>query len=295
MHTIMKNIKLYSLILMLSFPMTSILAGGGWPQPKGNGYFKLSEWWLVADQHFTDLGLIDPNQTTGLFNTTLYAEYGLTNQLTAIFNMPLFSRTYFNNQVSFTTGDVLIPGEAVNSVGDADLGLQYGFFNKGGWAASVSVILGIPLGEDSGGTAGNLQTGDGEFNQLVRLDVGRGFRIGTIDAYANVYGGFNNRTNGFSDEYRFGIEGGVTILNKKITALARLYGVRSLKNGTLPSDGIVGTSIFANNSEFVTFSPEVAYNINDKWGVSAGFGKALSGKIIFANTSYTVGVFMKLK
>jgi hypothetical protein len=290
----MKNLITYILAFTLLLPLTQLQAGG-WPQPKGNGYFKLSEWWLVADQHYTDVGLIDPNQTTGLFNTTLYAEYGLTDRLTVVFNMPLFSRSYFNNQVSFTTGEVLIPGEAINSVGDADLGFRYGFFNKGGWAASASVILGIPLGEDSGGPSGILQTGDGEFNQMVRLDLGRGFRIGSVEAFANIYGAFNNRTNEFSDEYRFGLEGGATFLNKKITAVARLYGIRSLKNGTLPSEGITGTSIFANNSEFLAFSPEVAYNINEKWGVSAGFGQALSGKIIFANTSYTVGVFMKLQ
>lgn len=55
------------------------------------------------------------------------------------------------------------------------------------------------------------------------------------------------------------------------------------------------TSMFANNSEHLTFGPEIAYNINDCWGVSAGFGTALSGKLIYAATSYNVGVFFKLK
>ncbi|MEM9823436.1 MAG: hypothetical protein AAF985_20300, partial [Bacteroidota bacterium] len=60
-------------LLFCSFP---VLAGGGWPQPKGNGYFKLYQWWVIADQHFTDAGKIDPNVTSGIFNTSLYAEYG---------------------------------------------------------------------------------------------------------------------------------------------------------------------------------------------------------------------------
>ena len=274
---------------------TDLMAGGGWPQPKGHGYFKLSEWWLIANKHFTDMGKIDPNQTTGIFNTTLYAEYGFSNRFTVILNVPLFSRTYFNNQVSFTTGEVIIPGEAINSIGDTDLGLQFGLFSGKGWSASASFWVGIPLGEESGGTAGNLQTGDGEFNQMLRLDIGRGFSIGkNAEAFANAYAGFNNRTNGFSDEVRFGVEAGATFLNKKVTAVARLYGVQSMKNGLPSADLSSGTSIFANNSEYLAFSPEVAYNINEKWGVSAGFGKALSGELIFSNTSYTVGVFMKL-
>ena len=56
----------------------------------------------------------------------------------------------------------------------------------------------MPIGNDSGGSQGNLQTGDGEFNQLIQLDAGTGFPIGGTNGYANVYVGFNNRTNGFS-------------------------------------------------------------------------------------------------
>lgn len=292
----MKNTLTSLLLALLCLAVAAPLrAGGGWPQPAGKGYFKLSEWWLVSDQHYTDQGLIDPNLTFGLFNTTFYAEYGLTDRFTFILNVPLFSRAYYNNQVSFTTGEVLIQGEAINSIGDTDLGLQCGLFAGSGWSSSVTLFLGFPLGEDKGGTNGVLQTGDGEFNQRLRLDLGRSFRIGKLDAYANAYVGFNNRTNGYSDEYRFGIEGGFTFLNKKITALARLAGVRSLYNGDLPAERSNSTSVFANNSEHITISPEIAYNISDRWGVSAGLGKAVSGKIIFANTSYTVGVFMKLQ
>lgn len=279
---------------MLLFPLTRLSAGGGWPQPKGHGYFKLYEWWLVANQHYTDQGLIDPNITFGIFNTSIYMEYGITDRLTVIMNAPLFSRTYFNNQVSFTTGDIIMPGEAINTIGDTDLGFQFGLFSGKGWSASATLMLGIPIGEDSGGSTGILQTGDGEFNQFLRLDIGRGFGLGNADAYFNAYAGFNNRTNGFSDEYRFGVEAGLTFLNKKITALARLYAVESLKNGDLPAERSNSTSIFANNSEHLTFSPSIAYNFNEKWGVSASLGKALSGEIIFANTSYSVGVFMKL-
>ena len=273
---------------------THILAGGGWPQPKGHGFFKLAEWWLISDQHFTDQGLIDPNQTTGLFNTTLYTEYGLTDRLTGIFNMPLFSRSYFNNQVSFTTREVIVTGEAINALGDAEISLMYGLFATKGWSASARITLGVPFGQASGGSSGVLQTGDGEFNQMLRFDLGRGFQLGKINAYANAYVGFNNRNQGFSDELLFGIEAGLTMLNNRISVTARLFGVESMQNGSLPSDRNNSTSLFANNAEHLTFAPEIAYHLDDRWGISAGLGKAISGRIIFANTSYTVGVFFKL-
>ena len=41
------------------------------------------------------------------------------------------------------------------------------------------------------------------------------------NAYANIYTAFNNRTRGFSDEVRFGIEGGVTFAKEKLIAIIR--------------------------------------------------------------------------
>ncbi len=289
------TMKKNNIILISLFLLSQVsYAGGGWPQPKGRGYFKLSEWWVISNRHYTDVGRLDPNVTNGIFNTSLYAEYGFTNRLTGVLYFPFFSRAYFNNTVSGTTGEVITPGEALNSIGDTDVGLKYGLLTDGPVALSATLTLGLPLGNDSGGSAGNLQTGDGEFNQLLQLDAGKSFRIGSIDAYANAYLGFNNRTNDFSDELRFGIEGGATFFDGRLTAILRLYGVQSLNNGGLPGELSNSTSIFANNTEHLSYSPELAYNITDKWGVSVSTGRAFSGRLIFANPSYSVGVFVKL-
>lgn len=281
----------FAAALLFSQP---ILAGGGWPQPKGWGFFKLTEWWVVSNQHFTDNGQIDPNTTMGIFNSSLYAEYGFTNRLTGVLYFPFFSRAYMNNTVSGTTGQLLIPGEAINSLGDTDLGIKYGLTVGKPVALSATLTLGLPFGKTNGGTAGNIQTGDGEFNQILQMDAGAGFPIGKLNAYANAYAGFNNRTEGYSDEFRFGFEAGLTFWKKRLTAIARFTGIESFQNGDLPAERSNSTSIFANNTEFLSFTPELAYQINDKWGVSAAVGTALYGKIIFASPSYSVGVFYKL-
>jgi hypothetical protein len=285
-----KNILLSGFFLLLT---NMLLAGGGWPQPKNHGYFKLSQWWVVSNQHFTDVGLIDPNVTTGTFNTSIYAEYGFTDRFTGIVYFPFFSRVYTNNIVSGTTGKVILPGEAINTIGDTDISLKYGLLMNKPVALSATLTLGLPFGESNGGSQGNLQTGDGEFNQMLTFDAGTSFKIGKANAYSNAYVGFNQRNGGFSDEWRFGVEVGATFLKNKITAIARLYGIQSLQNGTRNDDNNSGTSLFANNSEHLTFSPEINYNIDDNWGVSFTYGTALSGKLIFANPSYSVGVFYK--
>ncbi|MDX2248694.1 MAG: hypothetical protein SF052_18050 [Bacteroidia bacterium] len=269
------------------------LAGGGWPQEKGHGYFKVSQWWLVSHQHFTDVGLIDPNVTNKLFNTSFYGEYGITPRLTGIIYAPFYSRALFNSIVSGTTGEVLVPGEAINSFGDTDISLKYGLTPKKSVALSATLTLGLPLGNDRGGSQGNLQTGDGEFNQLLQIDMGKSYKLLGQNAYANVYAGFNNRTSGFSDEFRFGVETGVQLFDNRLIALVRVYGVKSLKNGSL-ADAITSTSVFANNSEHITVSPEVAWKFGKNWGVSATAGGAVYGRIIFASPAYSAGVFLTI-
>lgn len=270
---------------------SSVMAGGGWPQPKGKFYLKLSQWWVVSNQHYTSTGQIDPNLTRGAFNTSLYGEYGFTNRLTGIIYFPFFSRATVNEQVSGTTGIVIAEGDAINSVGDTDIAFKYGIITNKPIVVSATLTFGLPLGNDSGGKDASLQTGDGEFNQMIALDISNGFKIGNFSPFFTVTAAFNNRTNNYSDEFRYGIEGGVTF--KKFTAIVRLLGVHSLQNGA-DNFNATGTSLFANNVEYMSFSPEVAYNFTEALGISASYGTAFSGKLIYANPSYSVGIFLKL-
>ncbi len=288
----MKNLSII-LLLLVAFS-TSVFAGGPWPQKKGKGYFKLAEWWVIFDQHYTDNGKIDPNVTSGIFNTTLYAEYGFTDRLTGIINAPIFSRNYNNNLISNTTKEVLVPGDAYNGIGDFDLGLKYGITQPGAKVpVSLTLTLGLPTGKSVAGELNNLQTGDGEFNQLLQVDAGTGFKLGKTSAYVSAYTGINNRTNGFSDEFRFGIEAGVGLANEKFWLTGRILGVESFKNGDT-AETTTSTSIFANNSEFLSVGVEGSYYITKKVGVSVSAAGAFRGEIIAAAPSYSVGVFLDL-
>lgn len=289
------KIKINQIIVTLLLVATSsmIYAGGGWPQPKGKGYLKLSEWWVVSNQHFTDAGLIDPNITMGIFNTSLYAEYGLTDRITGVVYLPFFSRAIQNNERSATTQEIITPGDAINGIGDADISLKFGLTNPNkGLAVAATMTFGIPLGETAGGVRQNLQLGDGEFNQMLTIDAGSGFQAGNIPMYANAFVGYNNRTKGFSDEVRFGAEIGANIANKKLWIIGRLNAVESTKNGDDRAP-VNSTSIFANNTEFLSIGTELAYNIGTNWGVSASYMTAIRGEIIFASPSYSFGVFTK--
>ncbi len=279
--------KLLTLVILL-WSSTLVFAGGGWPQQKGKGYFKLNQFWITTNQFFNGSGAVEPNEKMGQFFTSIYGEYGISDRFTGIVNWPFYARAY--EQVVGSPGQI-IPEDAINGVGDLDLMVKYGVTSGKSIAVSASLLLGVPLGESSGGVSGVLQTGAGEFNQMIQLDAGKSFAIGNVYPYTNVFVALNNRTNGFSDEFRYGFEVGVGY--KFLFAVLRVNGVRSFNNGTkAPIND--GASLFANNAEYLAIIPEISIKISDKWGVSANMGTAAWGKFIFANKTYSVGAYFKL-
>ncbi len=270
------------------------LLNAQWVKGKKNGYYKLSAWSLVSDQHYTDTGAIDPNATRGLFNLNVYGEYGITDKLDAIVYVPFFSRTYQNDQVSATTGEIIQEGEAINSIGDIDIVLRYSILQNSKMALATTVKLGLPTGNDAGGSDGSFQTGDGEFNQMLQLNFGFPFSIKKASLYAKTFIGYNNRTQDFSDELHFGAESGISLFKKKVLLLGRFKRVQSLKNGDKSAINAQG-SIFANNIEYTNLEGEVAYYITKKLGASFTYSSAIEGRIIYANASISGGVFLVIK
>lgn len=282
--------KTFFVILVLLLPAFAE-AGGGWPQPKDKWYLKIYQWWILSNQHYTSSGGIDPHATRGTYFTNVYAEYGITDRLTGMAHIPFFARATVFEQVSGTTGQVISPGEAVNGIGDMDFMLKYALVRNKPVVVAATLLLGVPTGISEGGSDGSLQTGDGEFNQMLRFDVSGSFKVGDKYPYVSGYAGYNNRTGGYSDEYVFGLEAGV-VLGKWIPIL-RSDMVFSTRNGD-PNFNSDGTSLFSNNREYVSVAPELNYSINDKIGISANVGMAVYGKLIFANPTYSLGMFFQL-
>lgn len=281
--------RLYYFIALFLFSI-SVFAGGGWPQKKKKGYFKLSEFFIISDKYFTPSGDVIDIATSSIYITSIYSEYGITDRLTGIAYVPFLSRAILNEQVSGSTGNLIAPGDAVTSLGDFDLSLKYGLIVDKPIVVSATLTFGIPLGIDTGGDTGVLQTGDGEFNVMLTLEASRSFNQGK--GYVNTLVAFNNRSNNFSDEFRIGAEVGHWLGGKRFLAALKVLSVNSLYNGSdfeTPSNGI-----FSNNIEFLGVTPELNYFFNDKFGASAAVGFAPYGKRVLASPSYSVGLFMNL-
>ncbi len=279
----MKNFKF---IIVLLIPLSS-LAGGGWTQDKGGGFYKLGQNVIIGTQYFTPAGTVEPITTISLYTTSLYAEYGITNRITGIIYFPFFVRSTLNEE-RLSSGQLVSPGDAFNSIGDTDVSIKYGLTKGKQIALSISLTLGLPLGSPDGGETGILQTGDGEFNQMISIDAGTGFGYGF---YSNATIGYNNRTRNFSNEFRYGLEAGWS--NGKLTGLVRFIGIKPLGDGeNTPVN--VNNGVFGNRIEYLSFTPELLYLFTDKIGFSLSTGMAFYGKRILANPNYGAGIFMKL-
>jgi hypothetical protein len=286
----MKNGKITLLALLIFASATPSAVANGWPRPKGTGFFKLDFSFILARSYYgPDGNIYDINGAGTLlsnYTTAFYGEYGLTNKLTAIAYIPFLVRNTVNEGVGAVTGEVLQPGLENTAFGDADLGLRYGFLKKGAWVVSGSLWLGIPSGDYTNPDL--LYTGDGEWNQQLRAEWG----YGAARWYATGYIGVNNRTKGFSEEFRYHVEAGHWLVKNTLLASVKLAGVESFNNGD-PS----GTSngLFANNVEYLSPQFGLAYERNNKWGVSALVAGAFKGRNALASPSVSVGVYRKLE
>ena len=285
----MKHHKLLIALLLVS---TSLMAQ--WTKGKGKSYYKLSAWYLEADEHYTSSGDSSPLTTRGLFNVNFYGEYGITDRLDIIAYIPFFVRSFQNNQVSATRGNITNEGAELNSFGDTDLGVRYGWFKNEKIAISSTLKFGLPFGDTTGGNqTAVLQNGDGEFNQQLQLDLGVPFKLGQIEAYGKTHLAYNHRTEGFSDEVYYGGELGLHFF-KKLWVIGKLNILNSTKNGSLGDAGSVSGSVFANNIEFTNVGLEAAYYLTPKMGISINYTTIVSGRITAKAPSYSGGVFLDL-
>lgn len=277
--------------ITLSVVLLTINTSAQWTQEKGKGYYKIGAWFLEANEHYTYTGISDPNITRGHLITSFYGRFGLSNKLTLIGYLP-YTQVYQNGQ-RFSSGLSSIPGETFASLGDIDLSLEYQLWKKNSWAISASLLLGLPTGDDAGGSDGSYQTGDGEFNQSLQFNLGKSFPIGKQHFYFKSSIALNNRSRGYSDEWHFKLETGTKIAKEKLLVLGRLNTRQSLQNGRLSAINNNG-SIFANNVEVTNLGGEIIYGFTKQFSVNVTASFPLAGKVIYKAPALSAGIALEL-
>jgi protein XagA len=276
MKNLIQQLFFYLLIISLT---PSVLTAQAWTKAKNTGFYKLDYTSINAADVFDTKGAVVPFRPVKNVATSFYGEYGITNKITAIAYVPFF----VSNILGAQTGAVTKPRVLNSGFGDVDLGFRLALPIKA-VAVSANVLFGLPTGD--GKNVDALFTGDGEFNQMLKIGVGTGKKRWWTQAAL----GFNNRTKGFSDEFRYDFEFGYKFFNDRLLAIFKINGIESLNNGTVSA---AKTGLYSNNVEYAGLGPELLYYVNAKKtiGISARVAGALKGQNVLAAPSFSFGVF----
>ena len=278
LNSIKNYISSLILLLFILIPHESVLAGA-WPQKKGGGYYKISFRYLSGEKIYNSDGVKVPIPKFADYTLGLFGSYGLTEKLTAFMNVGLFRSTKLD-----TISQAFGSDTDVSGFGDISVGLKYGVVQLGNTIISAKVIFSIPTGLSS--PDGGLWLGSGNANQLIGIEAGHSFWPGGFYLTEGI--SFNNQTGGFSDQFRYYIEGGYRF-SKSILLIARLHGLYSFDNGDPNVSGGFGT--YQNDQQFLAYNAELVYSITDNWGVSAYYESGTNGKNIISAPVLNFSVF----
>lgn len=273
-------------LLILAVLSLKEAQAGAWTQKRGFGFYKLSFRLIRADQFYEPNGNKIDIPTLGDYTVTFYGEYGLNDRLTFIANVPVFKRITLNKQVGANSGVVFFEGDSKSGLADSDIGMRLGIARAGNSVVSAELLLGLPIGDNK--QENGLFTGDGEFNQLIKVQLGHSFYPRPL--YFTAEAGFNNRTKGYSDEFHYAAEIGYTFKGRFLVSL-KFRGIESLENGKAVTASTGG--LFANDQSYLTYGPELSYLINQGLGISASIEGATRAKNVLSAPAFSLGIFMK--
>ena len=253
-----------------------------WTKAGNTGFYKLDFTRISSARVFDTHGEILPFRSTSNNTLSVYGEYGVTNKFTLIGYLPILVANRFAE--SKNAAGVTLPKVDETSFGDVDLSFRYQIYDKKSISISANLLLGLPTGNSK--QENGLLTGDGEFNQMLKLAVG----TGKAKWWTQAAIGFNNRTNNYSDEFRYDFEFGYKFFNDRLLAILKINGIESLNNGTAKENSV---GLYANNVEFGGYGPEILYYVSNKKniGVSFRLGRSVKGRNILGGPSFSGGIF----
>lgn len=223
-------------------------------------------------------------RTNAIYLTSLAAEYKLSKRASLYAVLPVFARSVVN-ELRYNQSGTVIPGRASNTLGDADILFRYTVYSTKSWQIRAQGGIGLPLGKRGDVTReDNTPTGDGEFNQLIGIDVRKSF---THFFFAgNVF--FNNRSRGYSNEIRYGFDAGYSGNTLRITGRYRV--IESLFNDTAVTSR---NGIFSNHREAFMPGVEVLYRITPGKGIFASADFIIAGRNTLAAPVWGAGIEIK--
>jgi hypothetical protein len=271
--------KLILLSISIIFLLQTIAMAGAWTQKKGKVYAKMDFRYLSGTKIYNSDGIKIASPQFKDLTLGVFGSYGITDNFTTFINFAAFKTVKLDTLSTDVGFDTDIKG-----IGDIDIGLKLKLGQFGKTVISTKFIVGIPTGEST--TDGGLWTGSGNYSQLLGLEVGHSFY--PFPSYISGGIAFKNQTEGFSDEFKYIIEGGYRF-SKVISLTVRLHGVVSFNNGDPDVKG--GYGMFSNNQKYIAYNAELVYKFSSNFGVKGYYESGTNGKNIISAPVFNVGIY----
>lgn len=270
------------------FVLASAAEAGPWTQQAGHGYYRLGLRSQSAHDffEFERVKVHVPTYTDNTFS--LYGERGLTDRWTGIAYVPFWRRITLNEVRYRQSRERIFEGDDVTHISDAEVGVRFRLARGASWSSAASFFQGLPIGQDE--QRNGLLTGDGEWNQSLRLAVGKS--VGGGAGALSAEGALNNRHDGFSDEFLYELKAEHR-LPRRFGASVRFFGQETLRNGHDPLVGrLTGTSgLYANDQVTMRLAPGLSWQAPSGLGLSVSHEWLLRGENVMDADAWDFGLF----
>ena len=281
--------KLGLLLLAISINYGAV-AGGGWVKARQTGYYKLGLSYVSSNGYFAGGNVFSPTLDASLTTASFYTEHGLGSGVSFEGYLPFYTRHVVSGTILDEDGLPVPLEDAAGGVGDAIAGLRFQFYKGDALAIAGTFSLGLPFGNSGLGENENLFTGDDEFNQLIRLDASMPFGGKTVGGFATLYGGLNNRSGNFSNEFTYGLQVGLSYAPADIWVIASVDASRA--NNEVASEFTNG---FTSSMSFTNLTVQSSYLLTNKHGVTLSYTASIDGNVLLVAPTVSVGVFIDIK
>lgn len=280
----MRPFFLVAVFLFLHLGMQDAAHGGAWPRKAGSGFLQLGFSTIGYDKTYADDGTktpVDGKVRDNVFQ--LFADVGITDLLSVTAMVPFKSITTSNVMAggSMTTAD---PGNS--GIGDIDVRFRYNVMQRGGYAVSGILLLGLPTGDSE--NSNGLLLGDGETNVGFGVSVGKSFY--PLPLYANAELVYDVRSKGFSNDVLYNLEFGYALLNGKLFVILLFSGRESTSTKPTVVTPASRFGLNTNNQEFTSLVPKIFYKLGNGWALSAGYATAVHGRNVAGGAVLSAGV-----
>jgi len=268
-----------NILFLLIFAFSNVF-GEGWTKKQGTGYYALDFRFLSASKYHDSNGENIEIEGVSDIAFNLYSEYGITDNLTLRLNFPFYK--ILKNDDAGADNDN-------SGIGDIDFGLRYKLGQFGKTAFSAGINFGIPISTEDVYGKRELALSDGEFNQILSLEAGHS--LYPLPAYISGSVKFNNRNEGYSDQFYIGAEGGYKF-HKDFLLNLRFNFLKSLNKGNLEVlDNIL--PIQANNQEYLALRLGAFINFYRNYGIALTSDFGLYAKNVLSAPVFSVGFYIK--